>query len=102
MSEKDKEYILWLCKRLIYKYKEDISILKIVDKILEQNQIELSFYKKTHSNISKQITEAISNLNTIKKSYSDSIKNTKNEFFKETTANINHTFENIDFNNLLR
>jgi len=101
MLNKDKEYILWLCKRLVYRYNEDPNILLNIESILEKNQTEINFYRQTHRLINKSINDAICNLNHIKTSYDVSIKETQKNYEQQSANNTNNTFENLDIKKLL-
>ena len=101
MLNKDKEYILWLCKRLVYRYNEDPQILLNVESILEKNQTEIGFYRKTHNEINCSIEDAINNLEKIKLSYHSSAENAKKQYIQKQTEKTNSTFENLDVTKLL-
>jgi hypothetical protein len=100
MDQKDGEYILWLCKRLVYKHNEDPKILINVEKILEENELELGFYRKTHCSISESVDCAIQNLQKIKNNYHISLTNTKKEFAVSQIEKTNRIFENLDLKSL--
>jgi len=101
MTKQDIGYILWLCKRLVNRYKEDPKIYENVASILEKNQKQLSFYEQTHSNIDKYIAESISNLDNIRSSYRSSIIETNKKYIETTNNKTNEMFENLDFNQVL-
>lgn len=83
MLQQDIEYILWLCKRMVYKYDESSDIIKKVENILNNYNNELSLYKEFY-------LEHRPNTNNHKE-----ILNT------QTINNINSIFENIDLSRLL-
>lgn len=101
MLNKDKEYILWLCKRLVYRYNEDPQTILNVESILEKNQTEISFYRETHNKINSSIAEAMNNLEGIRLSYRSSAENTKEQHLQKQTEKTNYTFENLDIDKLL-
>jgi hypothetical protein len=96
MDQKDSEYILWLCKRLVYKHNEDPKILIDIEKILEKNKLELGFYRQTHCSISRSIELAVQNLQEIKNNYHASVVNTKKNFVVSEIEKTNKIFENLD------
>lgn len=101
MLNKDKEYILWLCKRLVYRYNEDPQILLNVESILEKNQTEIGFYRKTHNEINCSIESAIENLDKIRSSYKTSAQNTQKTYLEKKINQINTTFENLDIKKIM-
>ena len=102
MLKKDQDYILWIVKRLVYKYNEDPKLILNIESILDKNQTELNFYRNTHCSINNEINNAINNLNKIKTSYLTSIKNTQKEYEQNILHKKNTTFEELDINKLLK
>lgn len=100
MNKKSSEYIIWLCKRLVYKYNEDPKILLEIQKILEQNEQELVFCRQTHRSISNSIDIAVQNLQTIKNNYGASLVNARQEFAESQIQKTNKTFENFDIKSI--
>jgi|688.fasta_scaffold480456_1 hypothetical protein len=97
MNIKDQEYILWLCKRLVNKYKESPEAIRVVENILNENEKELSFYKNAQSHIDRFIDITIKNLSELK-NYSVH-KQQKTERLP-TIVPADDIFEDINFNNL--
>jgi len=100
MTSRDREYILWLSKRLINKYKEDPKIYDNVVAILDKDQKQLAFYQQTHSYIDKYISASIDNLDQIRSSYKLSIVDTNKQYSSQTTIKTNEMFENLDLNTI--
>lgn len=97
MTDSDKEYILHLCKRLVYRYKENSEIINAVEKILSKNEEELSFYRDSHQHIDRFIDITISNLSELK-NYSVSRLPKKERV--PTIVPPDDLFEDINLNNL--
>lgn len=102
MLDEKSEYILWLTKRLVYKYKEDPQIVNVVENILIENQSQLSFYKKTHDSIDKFLKASIHNLSEIHSEYNLGLKNKEEEVNKVKLETKNEVFENLDLDNLFQ
>jgi hypothetical protein len=100
MNKKNREYILWLCKRLVYRYNEDPKILLEIQKILEQNEQELFFCRQTHYSISKSIDVAVQNLQAIKNNYGASLITAKKQFTESQIQKTNEIFENFDIKSI--
>lgn len=97
MTQQDRDYILLICKRLVYRYKENPEIINAVEKILHQNEQELSFYRDSHKHIDRFIDVTINNLSEIK-NYSISQQPKKERI--PTVVPPDDLFEDINFNNL--
>jgi hypothetical protein len=89
-------YLLWLCKRLVYKYNEDPQIIKTVEEILQKCQSEISFYRQTHQCINQKLDEAIGSLNQIKTSYAQSISNANKDYSENKIKESSTFFEQLD------
>jgi len=98
--DQDASYLLWLSKRLVYKYKEDPKTIKVVEEIINRNKYELDFYKKIQTSLHKHIDTSITSLEEIKKYYQTSVTNANKEYFQSKLNNTNKTFENFDFDKL--
>jgi len=102
MLDKNLEYILWLTKRLVYKYKEDPQIVKTVENILINNQKELIFYKKTHESIDNFLKASLHNLSEIHSEYTIGLKNKEKEFSKDSLKHKSDLFENLNLDHILK
>lgn len=98
--DQDASYLLWLSKRLVYKYKEDPKTIKVVEEIINRNKYELDFYKKIQTSLHKHIDTSITSLEEIKKYYRTSVTNANKEYFQSKLNNTNNAFENFDFDKL--
>ena len=101
MLDKNLEYILWLTKRLVYKYKEDPQIVNTVEDILINNQNELMFYKKTHESIDNFLKSSLRNLSEIHSEYTG-LKNKEKEFSKDSLKNKSDVFENLNLDDIFK
>lgn len=100
MSNKDAAYLLWLCKRLVFKYREDPKTIKIVEEIINRSNYELDFYKRIQVNLYDHINTSINSLEEIKKYYRNSANQANKEYGVSTINSRNKVFENLDLNNI--
>lgn len=102
MLDQKSEYILWLTKRLVYKYNEDPQIINEVENILNENQSKLSFYRDSHELINKSLKASIHNLSEIYSEYSLKIQNKETQYSKKSIEIKNEIFQDLDLNELFR
>lgn len=103
MSDNDIQTILWLAKRLVYKYKEDPKIVSTIENILVKEQKEINKYKHICDSNYKNMDIIIDGLNKIK-SYNTITETVVigTELKSSSIDNANELFENFDFNQLTK
>ena len=102
MTESDKEFLLWIGKRLVYKYRENPEILSIIENIIEKSNSEQSIYHNffldTHNTLGKIITDMIK----VNKTFSKQFFNAKDQISQPQIEKVNDIFENIDISQMLK
>lgn len=104
-SDKDDEFLLWLAKRLVFKYKESPDIIKQITRIIAKNKVirSISFENYSHNQIAvTKVIEYLSNLQKINDSSFQSLQNKINfkpESLDKTTPSM---LENIDIDSFLK
>lgn len=99
MSDKEIEMILWIAKRLVYKYKEDQKILTTVENILKREKEQISKYQQICELNNKNLSIIVDNLNKIK-SY-NSLPNYQTLHKTISAEDTNRFFETFDIDKLL-
>lgn len=99
---KDDEFLLWISKRLVFKYGENKEILDIVNAIVSKNQAIYKVLDTMISTMSEKISENINSsskiltdLQNCKKTIIDSVNESKNKILLSK-------FEDIDISSLLK
>lgn len=100
--DKDSEFLIWLAKRLVFRYGESKEILTIVNGIVEKNNAIKKSLDSLNNNVSDGINQNIKIcykiLNDLKVQSSEirtTINNVKNEI-------VLSKFKDLDMNSLFR
>jgi hypothetical protein len=100
--DKDSEFLIWLAKRLVFRYGENKEILTIVNGIVEKNNAIKKSLDSLNNNISDDINQNIKicykildNLKVQSSEIRTTINNVKNEI-------VLSKFEDLDINSLFR
>lgn len=104
MKQEDVEYILWLSKRLVYRYKEDENIIDKVEHILKlwkEEYVKSNHHKEfidKHINI---LLENIAKITQYKICYNEHEPKTVTQSISEQSNSQIHTsFEDLDLNDI--
>ena len=98
----DEDFLLWIANRLVYKYKENSSIVDRVTFIIEKNKIIRDVLDKNNISMTKGITETIKYLDLIKEKNQTEIKALSAKFKDIKTNNNIVNLENIDIDYILK
>lgn len=107
IPDKDDEFLLWIAKRLVFKYNESQDILKQVSRILAKNRVVKNiFYEQYNTNqiALTRVVEYISNLQKINNSSMYSLQSKTNLNFQQQSLDNTHSsiLENIDMDSFLK
>lgn len=101
-SNKDDEYLLWIAKRLVFKYNESQEIIKQVSRIIAKNRVIKTIcyenYKNNQIGISKTI-EYLSKLQKINDASLVSVENKTTLTFHNDNESI---LETLDIDSFLK
>jgi hypothetical protein len=98
MTESDKEFLLWIAKRLVYKYGEKPDIITQVMGLLNRDRTEKNAYQENVQNTLLFISTTIDSLTNMQKICTNlSINNVT-----KSTENNNLSLDNIDMDNFIR
>lgn len=61
-SDKDDEFLLWIAKRLVFKYNESQDIIKEIHRIIAKNRIIKSICYENHKNTQIALSKVINYL----------------------------------------
>lgn len=89
-SDKDDEYLIWIAKRLVFKYKESPDIIKVINRIILKNRVIRSICLENHNNNHIALTKAIEYLTNLQKINSSSFQSLQNKI------NLNFQPESLD------
>lgn len=102
MDKKDIEYILWIAKRLVYRYQEEQDVINKTECILKNWQKTFAEYKNKEDSIEKCTSNIINNLvkiSSFNKELCKNIEQQKADIFTEVTSS-GVAFENLDFDDI--
>lgn len=105
MKQEDIEYILWLAKRLVYRYKEDEDIITKIETILKTWKESYLKDKYQKEYIDKHINIIIENIAHIAKynisfDKQETIGNVKQLQSEKTNNQTQTSFEDLDLNDI--
>jgi hypothetical protein len=89
-SDKDDEYLIWIAKRLVFKYKESPDIIKVINRIILKNRAIRSIFLENYNNNHIALTKAIEYLTNLQKINSSSFQSLQNKI------NLNFQPESLD------
>lgn len=100
-TDKDDNFLIWIAKRLVYKYGENKEIISIVESIVQKNKIMISMLDANNTISLNGIASVITNLVATRKNIEDNNKHIVDEFTKLKHKNQINKFENIDLDSLI-
>jgi hypothetical protein len=102
MNKEDIEYILWIAKRLAYRYREEQDIIDKTETILKNWQKTFAEYKNKEESIEKYTSDIIGNLIKIGSFNKEFRKNIQEEESHVSSKVISSgvAFENLDFDDI--
>lgn len=102
MIDKDSEFLLWIAKRLVYKYKENSDIITIVDSIIKKYCMEKSSYEDIFKQTNTEIEKIIRDLSETNQKFTDKFNTAKEQLIQFDILNKNNIFESINFDKIFR
>lgn len=78
-SDKDDEYLIWIAKRLVFKYKESPDIIKVINRIIAKNRVIKSICLESHNNNQIAITKVVDYLSSLQKINTSSFQSLQNK-----------------------
>jgi len=102
MQKNDSDFLIWISKRLVYKYKENPDIIAIIENIIKKYDLEKSTYQDIFFNVHTNISEIINNLTLTNKIFFNKFNEAKEKLEKLEIIQINNTFENLDIDQLFK
>lgn len=107
MQKRDADFLVWIAKRLVYKYKENPDIINVVQNIVNDNTLDESVYKNLFLDIHATIDQVVQNLSEQNQIFMSKFQE-QQEKLPITNTNIstisstNSLFENLDLSKLFR
>lgn len=89
-SDKDDEYLIWIAKRLVFKYKESPDIIKVINRIIAKNRVIKSICLESHNNNQIALTKVVDYLSNLQKINTSSFQSLQNKI------NLNFQQESLD------
>lgn len=99
MQQRDSEFLIWIAKRLVYKYKENPDIISVIENIIHKYDLEKSIYQDMFFNVHTDLESIISNLVSTNQLLFDKFNGSKN---KSELIKTNSIFENLDVEQLFK
>ena len=98
----DEDFLLWIANRLVYRYKENSTIIDRVKFIIEKNKIIRNVLDNSNISMTRAITETIKYLDLVKEKNQVEIKSLSSKFKDIKIDNNIVDLENIDMDYLLK
>jgi hypothetical protein len=98
----DEDFLLWIANRLVYRYKENSTIIDRVKFIIEKNKIIRNVLDNNNISMTRAITETIKYLDLVKEKNQVEIKSLSSKFKDIKIDNNIIDLENIDMDYLLK
>jgi hypothetical protein len=98
----DEDFLLWIANRLVYRYKENSTIIDRVKFIIEKNKIIRNVLDNNNISMTRAITETIKYLDLVKEKNKVEIKSLSSKFKDIKIDNNIVDLENIDMDYLLK
>lgn len=102
MLDRDSEFLLWLAKRLVFKYGEDKQILDIVTAIVHKHESTTNIINSISKNIIAKANENIQISHQIIAELQNSYTELKNKINQTKNHIILSSFEDLDIDNILK
>jgi hypothetical protein len=103
INPKDSDFLIWMAKRLVYKYRENPDIIKVVDQIISSCSVKNDIYEDFITDISSSIENIIESINQNKQALNNSFLKIQQKI-KTKQENIlqNSTFDDLDVESLFK
>lgn len=98
----DEEFLLWIASRLVFKYKENSSIIDRVKFIIEKDKLIKNVLDSNNISLTKAISETIQYLDSIKTKNQSEIKLLSSKFREIKLNNNIVNLENADIDYILK
>jgi|694.fasta_scaffold55843_8 hypothetical protein len=98
----DEDFLLWIANRLVYRYKENSTIIDRVKFIIEKNKIIRNVLDNNNISMTRAITETIKYLDLVKEKNQVEIKSLSSKFKDIKIDNNIIDLENIDMDYVLK
>jgi hypothetical protein len=98
----DEDFLLWIANRLVYRYKENSTIIDRVKFIIEKNKIIRNVLDNSNISMTRAITETIKYLDLVKEKNQVEIKSLSSKFKDIKIDNNIIDLENIDMDYVLK
>jgi hypothetical protein len=98
----DEDFLLWIANRLVYRYKENSTIIDRVKFIIEKNKIIRNVLDNSNISMTRAITETIKYLDLVKEKNQVEIKSLSSKFKDIKIDNNIINLENIDMDYVLK
>lgn len=101
MNTKDSDFLLWMAKRLVYKYRENPDLILVVNKIIDGCSVKTDIYEDFFNSISVSITNIVDNINQNKHDINNSFAKIQQKIKQEqNSVSQISTFDNLDVESL--
>lgn len=95
LQDKDAEFLLWLAKRLVHKYGEDVEVIHIVEGIVHKNLAIKKSFNFIYNEIFQKMTQIISELKNEEAVLKKDVNDIKNKILLSK-------FEDLDLDQMLK
>lgn len=102
MTQKDSDFLLWLAKRLVFKYGENKEILSIVMAIVEKNNMIINSIELLKNGIVEKLNESIKLSTHIIYDLKQTNKSIKENINQSKTNIMLSRFEDINIEDILK
>lgn len=98
---KDEEFLLWLAKRLVYKYGENKDILNIVETIIKKHQLIFDIFQENNNSIINDLETSMKISSKILNLTKNSMDKLRTELTKIKLHSLSNRFEDLDLDQLV-
>lgn len=100
MHQRDSDFLLWIAKRLVYKYRENPDIVNVVENIITKHGLEQSSYQEIFIDIHSEITGIVDRLSSTNNLFMSKINDANKKLEENRVIKINSSFENLNIDEL--
>lgn len=102
MNTNDSEFLIWLAKRLVFKYGEDTKILDVVSAIVNKHESTNNIIHSVTKNIIAKANESIHISNQIITELQNSYTELKNKINESKNKIVISSFEDLNIDDILK
>jgi hypothetical protein len=102
MQQRDSDFLIWIAKRLVYKYKENPDIISIIENIIHKYGLEQSTYQDIFFDVHSNLESIISNLVSTNQIFGEKFNHAKEKLEQLELIKTNGIFENLDVEQLFK